>query len=235
MAKHNLSKHKDGYTGDQKDMGRGPDVVTGEYDVVNVELTRAETQKGARKIRPTIHVLGSPDKKLQNFVDAKFWIDLWTDLSKNANAKKMTYMILAHGQEAMLDNFDPDDDEMIQKAISGRPYRISIEVKEREYKDKNGDTKTTTDVDVTQLRELTKEQRAVYNTPKWKELLPNRFAEVKVYEKKEGGGGGPRGGSETKVAENDPFDDGDWSNTDAAEAPPGDAAPAEAVGDNNPF
>lgn len=208
-----LKKHAEGFDAEEQGLGRGPDVRTGSYDVVNIELGRGTVgQKGTKKVRPTVYILKACEEENADLKDQRFWLDLWADLSKSANAKKMAYLITAHGNEDMLDNFDIDDDEQLAKAITGKPYRITIEVKtDRTYKTSSGETKTSTDIEIVDLRRLSKDEKAVYNTPKWVEIvgeetIKNPVKRVKVIEPRAPSGGGGGGGSEP-INKGDAFTD----------------------------
>ncbi len=239
MAKVNLSGHKEGFGKEDQGLSGGADVRSGTYDVVNVLLTRDETAKGAKKLRIVPYILAAVDvdhdsgkttinEENKDLVGGKFGMDFWCDLSKAMSAKKFAYMIMAHGNDAMLDDFDIDDDDMVVKAITGKPYRITIDVKPRNYTDGDGNQKTTKDIDPVHMALLSKEQKQVYNTPKWKEIVGDPKDRIKVAEKREPRkGGGPTGKAQTQSSgSTDPFSD-----------PSGDAPPASDgfIDDDLPF
>lgn len=211
MAKFNLGGHKEGFSGDQDDMKGGGEARAGVYDVVITELMRREFGKGAKKINATCHILGAVADDNKDLIGSKFWLDFWADLSKKSNAAKMTYLVMAQGNDSLLDEFDIDSDDFLVKALTGKPFRLEIEVKDRPY-ESGGEKKIAKDVEVVKFELLTKEQRAVYNNEKWPSIVGKPEERMKKYEPKPSKGGGGKGGgpasAETSSAAPDPWADG---------------------------
>ena len=61
--------------------------------------------------------------------------ELWANWEKEYNARKLAAICIAVGVE---EQFDPDDDAQLLDALCGKPFGLSHELKQRSYKDRNG-------------------------------------------------------------------------------------------------
>lgn len=172
MAKMNLNEHKTTY--DSQGQAPRPKVKTGAYVVVNVHLTRATAgQSGKPKIKVKTYVLAAYKPENKDAKATDFAWDLWADFTKKFNAQRLTHQIMAHGNDAMLTDFDPDDDRSLVAAITGVPYAVLLEVSSRDVKGSNGKSdRTFVDIEVREAKALSSEQRKKYTElPDWKTIV----------------------------------------------------------------
>lgn len=182
----------------------------GTYDVVNVAAQRQLIGQGTPKIRIRAHVLAAVESGDGNpgaaFVGRTFPLDLWANWEKAANVQRISWLGIACGQT---EDWDPDNDADLVKAVTGTPYRITFDIKRGTYQGK-----PTEDLQVLECKQLGAAAREKYTkAPDWKATVGDpgeRMLEEKDFTKSGGSGGGSRGGSKhsERTADN-PFGNDD--------------------------
>lgn len=206
MGKLNLTEHKTTYEDGQ---GRQPlKIKSGAYILLNVELTRKSVGENATpKVAVKTYVMAAYKPENKDAVASNFHHDLWANWTKAFNAQKLSHMIMAHGNDAMLENFDPDDDKELVAAITGVPYAGKVEVKSR----RDGG-KEYSDIELLEVKALNPAKRKeLMDAPDFKKLAGLVEERMKQDEKgkskksRNSGSDDPRGYEEAP-----PPDDG-WS------------------------
>jgi hypothetical protein len=205
------STFKDSYS-TEKQAGNGggsfelPD--SGEYEIAVTRIQRMRVgARGTPKVRFRAIVLGATEERLRGFIGKSFPFDLWWNLEKDANARRLAYLCAACG---VTSPFDPDNDHELAKATTGVPFKIKIEIEEKEF-----GGRVRKDVRVLWTTHLPKARREkLASDPGFSKAvgrLEERVLEFRDYSSGNGGGGAypsrpraPETQSE-EIGEDDPF------------------------------
>lgn len=206
----NPKKYKDNYDAEKQEAANSGFQMppSGIYDIVNVAVQKMIVGKNhTEKRRIRAHILGVVELEnggdADGLVGSSFPFDLWWNMEKEANARRLCHLAAACGNA---DEFDENDDSSLVAAITGVPYRMKLNVREREHKGK-----TLKDADPVYTTHLPKAKRQGYmKDPDFAKLVgapEDRVLEAKDYSSQDygGGGGGGKKGEETE----DPFNDED--------------------------
>jgi hypothetical protein len=206
------STFKDTYSTEKQAGGNGSFELPepGEYAVAVSRLQRmCVGARGTPKVRFRAVILGAEDERLRSYVGKSFPFDLWWNLEKDGNARRLAYLCAACG---VVSPFDPNDDHELAKATTGVPFKIKIEIEEKEF-----GGRVRKDVRVLWTTHLAKPRREkLASDPGFAKVmgrLEDRVLEAKDYTSGGAGGGypsaprtrdpEPQNGDE--IADEDPF------------------------------
>jgi len=208
----NPSDHKGSYASEKQEAASSGFIMpdSGLYDVVNTHIQKMIVgQNSTEKRRVRVLILKAVEndagtvEDLKQFEGVSFSIDLWWNMEKQGNAKRLAHMAAACGA---VEAFDHNDSASLVAAITGIPYRMKHRVKEYEHKGK-----PMRDADPVYTTHLPKAKRAGYiKDPDFKKLIgapEDRILEDKDYSK-------PRSAPnhsdpQARETTSDPFDDND--------------------------
>lgn len=208
--------HKDVYN-KQEERGSFDVPPTGTYIVVNTKLQHQTIgENNTPRVQVWSRILAVVETEDPAQMDeAKEWRgkdlqqSLWWNLEKRGNQERVACMGIACGQ---MDEWDPEVDSQLVKAITGIPYQLKGNKREEEYK---GQARVNFNVLATQ--QLSADKRKEFTSaPDWSKTvgdIASRMVPKESSGKKGGGGGGGSRSSTSsskdtsKVQDVDPFGD----------------------------
>ena len=192
--------HKNTF-GKQEELNASAIPPSGTYIVVNKTLQfKLIGKKGTKKCEVTVHILeaiaGENGEDVSAYVGTSFKVDLWWDLTKEPNERRLTHLAMACGT---VKPFDPDIEDTLVKAITGVPYQMKMERRENESRGDNGQMRTFTNAEVLLTGFLKPAKRKKFtDAPDWGKTIPaldQRMLKLGDFTKKNGSGGGQGGDS----------------------------------------